>query len=496
MKQPGHAGFDALLEAAVDAIIVIDARGHVTAFNPSAERMFGYAAGEVIGHNVSMLMPEPYRTEHDGYIENYRRSGEAHIIGIGREVPARRKDGSTFPIYLAVGEIQDDGPDRFVGILRDITERKNAEEALRQREEQLGLVFESAPLGTATYDAEGAILSVNQAFSAMLGYEPQELLGRSFRDITHPGEVAASARRIRRAFNGELDTYRLEKRYLRKDGSVMYGMLHSGVVHDAQGKPMMLVAQVEDRTRQREAEEEVRRQRERLAHVGRISTIGEMAAGLAHEINQPLTAISNYARACRHMVAGGQSDAEELAAALDKIAAQAERAGEVIRRLRGMIRRREGEEADVDINELVREVAGLAEADARAYGLRLRLELTPELPPVHCDTVQIQQVLLNLVRNAIDAMLDDAPVDGAQTIRLRTLLDGGAIMVSVQDTGPGVSDQAASRMFTPFFTTKQEGMGLGLSISKNIIEAHGGELNHREATPAGTEFWFTLPAHG
>lgn len=485
--------FEALLAAAVDAIIVIDGSGTISAFNPAAERMFGYGAAGVAGRNVTILMPEPYKSAHDGYLRHYHDSGEAHIIGIGREVTAQRADGSTFPIDLAVGEIHGGEQRRFVGIIRDISERKRVEEQLRQREEQLRLVFDHAPLATVTYNEDGNISSANQAFCALLGYTLEEALRLNYRVITHADDLEGAMRRMAEAFRGELERYALPKRYLTKDGRVVHGMLHAGMVHDASGKPLLMVAQIEDRSRQQQAEKEVRQHRERLAHVGRISLMGEMAAGLAHEINQPLSAIGNYAQASKRILQEG-GDTGEATEALDKISMQALRAGEVIRRLRSMIRKRDSEPAIVDVNELVSDTLELVEVDARANNVRLRLELTPSLPAVRCDVIQIQQVLLNLVRNGIDAMLT---ASGERPhITIRTMASGErAVEIAVADAGFGVSPDVAQRLFTPFYTTKRDGLGLGLSISRGIVEAHGGELGHRANAPHGTIFFFTLPAN-
>ncbi len=484
--------FEALLAAAVDAIIVIDGAGIISAFNPAAERMFGYSAAEVAGRNVKVLMPEPYQSEHDGYLRHYHDTGEAHIIGIGREVTARRADGSIFPIDLAVGEIHGGEHRRFVGIIRDISERKRVEEQLRQREEQLRLVFDHAPLATVTYNADGNILSANQAFCALLGYTPEEALKLNYKIITHADDLEGAMRRMADAFRGELERYALPKRYLAKDGRVVHGMLHAGMVHDESGKPVLMVVQIEDRSRQHQAEVEVRQHRERLAHVGRISLMGEMAAGLAHEINQPLSAISNYAQASKRILEEGGGTAE-VTQALDKIAMQALRAGEVIRRLRSMIRKRDSEPAVVDTNELVTDTLELLEADARANNVRLRLELTPNLPRVRCDVIQIQQVVLNLVRNGIDAMLTNTAERPHITIRT-VPSNGDAVEIAVADAGFGVPPDVEQRLFTPFYSTKRDGLGLGLSISRGIVEAHGGELGHRANSPRGTVFFFTLPA--
>jgi len=361
--------FTALLDAAVDAIILIDEQGRITRFNRAAERLFGYTQDEVLLKNVSVLMPEPYRTEHDGYISRYASTGERRIIGIGREVEAQRKDGTVFPIELSVGEFRTtgeylpEGQHGFVGIIRDLTERK---------------------------------------------------------------------------------------------------------------------AQV------REAED----LRGRLAHVGRLGTLGEMVSGIAHEVNQPLTAISNYASACRRMVLAGAIEGQELAATLDKIAAQAERAGQVIRGLRALVRRRDELREPVEVNRLIREVIKLVDFDVRQAGYRIELDLAEPLPDVVGDAVQIQQVVLNLIRNGLDAMLEKALGD---TILVETALLDGQVEIRVTDSGPGLPATAKQRLFEPFFTTKAQGIGLGLSICKSIVTAHRGELTGDNAPAGGARFRVRLP---
>ena len=369
--------FNALLDAAVDAIILIDARGRVTRFNFAAERMFGYAEAEVVGRNVSMLMPEPYRSQHDGYLHRYETTSERRIIGIGREVEAQRKDGSTFPIDLSVGE---------------------------------------------------------------------------YRTATGPSDLHRRA----------------------EDSQTEHGYV--GIIRDL----------TERKAQTREAEG----LRARLTHVGRLGTLGEMVSGIAHEVNQPLTAISNYASACRRMVQAGTISGEELASTLEKIGAQAERAGQVIRGLRALVRRRDEVREPLDVNRLIRDVIKLVEFEVRQAGYRLVLELSEPLPATIGDPVQIQQVVLNLIRNGLDAMLERA---GGDTIRVETRVEQGKVEVRVTDSGPGIPRALEQRLFEPFFTTKPQGIGLGLSICKSIIGAHQGELTGETAPGGGALFRVRLP---
>ena len=359
----------AVLDAAVEAVILIDENGVIETFNRSAERLFGWTAAEVIGKNVSLLMEGADRAGHDGYLKRFLNTGEAKIIGIGREVPARRRDGSVFPAMLAVGEVQQSNPRRFVGFLHDITQRRQAEEAARQSEA-------------------------------------------------------------------------------------------------------------------------------RLNHFARLSTMGEMAAGLAHEINQPLTAIATFSQAATRMLARPEGiEREDLSEALDQITAQALRAGEVIRRLRAFVKNREVRHERVDCRRVVEDSRLLLEADARSNNVQLRLQVADSLPPITADPVQLQQVLINLVRNAIEASID---VPGAhREVVVSAKLDGaGMVEVAVADHGHGLSPEAAERLFHPFFTTKPSGTGLGLVISSSIIRAHHGRLAYRSTPGGGCTFFFTLPPLG
>ena len=359
----------AVLDAAVEAVILIDENGVIETFNRSAERLFGWTAAEVLGKNVSLLMEGADRAGHDGYLKRFLMTGEAKIIGIGREVPARRRDGSVFPAMLAVGEVQQSSPRRFVGFLHDITLRRQAEESARQSEA-------------------------------------------------------------------------------------------------------------------------------RLNHFGRLSTMGEMAAGLAHEINQPLTAIATFSQAATRMLARPEGiEREDLSEALDQITTQALRAGEVIKRLRAFVKNREVRHEMVDCSRLVEDSRLLLEADARSNNVRLRLQLADSLPPVTADPVQLQQVLINLVRNAIDATVDTAGPHGEVVLRA-SLDEEGMVEVAVVDHGHGLSAEAAERLFHPFFTTKSSGTGLGLVISSSIIRAHNGRLSYRSTPGGGCTFFFTLPPLG
>jgi two-component system sensor kinase FixL len=373
----------ALMDAAVDAVIIFDHRGGITAFNGSAERLFGYARGELLGRNVSALMPEPYQHEQNGYLGPFGRTRSPHMIGVGRQVEVLRKDGTRLPAFLSVGEVAGSEFPRFVGFVRDVTSERRA---------------------LAAIEAE------------------------------------------------------------------------------------------RDRARARQIEaQEAHRLQERLMHVSRMATMGEMAAGIAHELNQPLSAIVTYARACERFLDRANPDLPETRSALHEIGEEALRAGEIIRRLRQLVSGQESERTATDVNELVEDLSVLAQADARLHKATLELDLAEGLPLVSADRGQFQQMLLSLVRNAVEA-LGEVPA-AARKITIQTArVNDHAVEVSVSDNGPGVSPSIADRLFTPFVTTKAAGTGLGLAISRTIVQAHGGKIAHRPMTPSGACFFVRLPA--
>jgi two-component system sensor kinase FixL len=366
------AQFQSLLDACVDAVVIIDHRGLIEDFNPAATRLFGYRPEEVLGKSVGLLMPGHEASHHDAHISRYVQTREARIIGIGRDVYARRKDGSQFPASLAIGRLAGPDPPRFVGFLHDLTRRH------------------------------------------------------------------------------------------------------------------------EDEKHRVAAQEAVRDARERLTHVARLSTLGEMTTGLAHELNQPLTAITMYAQAAERLATQPVPAMEDVVGALQQIAAQALRAGEVIRRLRALVRNRQHQEELLDLNSVVRELVVLAQSDARMHNVRLELQLAEGLPSVLGDSVQLQQVLLNLVRNAIDAL--QAEPSGERVVVLRTAIVPLGVELSVSDCARGLDPAIEGRLFEAFATTKPEGTGLGLAISRSIVESHGGKLAWRPNEPRGSCFHFYLPA--
>jgi len=359
-----------ILDSVVDAVLTIDDQGVIQFVNAATERLFHYPARDLVGQPVTILMPEPYKAQHQQFVDSFLATREAKIIGIGRELTAVTREGDVFPVYLAVNEIKTGERSYFAGIVRDLTEQKQNQEALLE-------------------------------------------------------------------------------------------------------------------------------QRERLARVGRLSTMGEMTASIAHEINQPLTAISAYSTACMKLLEKDSTDVSRVLDGLRKLNEQSLRAGAVIERIQRFVRHEGSEKKLIDLNELMRDLVHLAAADARLHSVDLHFELQDDLPQVYGDPVQIQQVALNLIRNAIDAMLEVHCAYGADVV-VRTQRCDEGVEVAVIDLGTGVTEDNEALVFSPFHTTKAEGMGMGLSICRSIVRHHGGDLNFvnnkgRGEAAHGCTFYFRLP---
>jgi two-component system sensor kinase FixL len=483
----------ALMQAAVDAIIVIDHRGRIAALNDASCHMFGYRSDELLSENVSMLMPEPDRGAHDGYLARYLDTGKAKIIGIGREVTAQRKNGTTFPARLSVGRIADAGLPRFVGIVRDISAERDASAALKLERDRASAYLELNDAILLMLDSERRIVEINVRGNDILGKQSIDLHGRDWLQFMN-GEseceggrlllqcaLAGTSSREREFDSRSASGDRLRIRWrciarLDPDGGPA-GWLCAGVdVTD-------LVLRAED----------AHIAQDRLTRVARLATMGEMAAGVAHELNQPLTAITTYARAAERCLDTPIPDLSAIREVLREINAEGLRAGEIIRRLRQMVRTDGPEEhAAEDVNALVNEIHSLITADARVHDARLRVVLGKGLPLIMGNAVQLQQVVLNLLRNSLEA-LRGMPA-GTRDVEISTHQAAeGHVEIQVSDNGPGVDPSVADCLFEPFCTTKGSGTGLGLAISRTIAHSHGGTIGTRPVDPQGACFFLRLP---
>jgi two-component system sensor kinase FixL len=483
-----------LVDTAVDGIVVIDERGTVQLFNRACEMLFGYESREVIGRNVNMLMPEPYHTEHDAYLKRYRETGDKRIIGIGRHVAGRRADGTVFPMYLSVGAIHDPVQGRaFVGIIRDETETRAAEEALRDQAVRLRSTLETVPDAIIVIDERGIIDSFSPSAERLFGWTTPEIRGKNVSALMPPP--------YRENHDSYIERYRRtgERRIigigrvvvgLRRNGSTFPMELQVGEMRILDRR--MFTGFVRDLTERTAVENRLQNLQAELLHVSRLSAMGQMASALSHELNQPLTAVINWTQVARRLARGlEQAVPAKMLEAMDKAIDQANRAGQIIHRLRAFLEKREGERASEDANKVLEEAAALALVGSVEHGIRTHFELESDLPRILVDKVQVQQVIVNLIRNALEAMAES-------TTRVLTVCTRRAgpemVEVEVSDTGPGLAPEVVGQLFQPFVTTKSTGMGLGLSLSQSIIEAQGGRLKADTNESGGMSFSFTLPA--
>ena len=365
----------AVLDNAIEAIISINDQGTITHVNKTTEKIFGYAEQELVGQNITYLIPETEKSleQYRNSIHHYLATDSNKLIGINRELSAKHKDGRQVPIELTVAEISIAGMRSFTGIMRDISERKISEARLKQ------------------------------------------------------------------------------------------------------------------------SKEEVQQTRDRLAHMDRLHIASEMSTGIAHELNQPLTAISMYAQACRNLASNGNTDVDSLLSTLIRIDKQAQRAGDIIRNIRALVGKQDPHHQLTNINDLIHSTIELAQVDIECRTIRFNCECSETLPLIEIVSGQIQQVILNLIRNACDAMTGLKPQD--KTIRIITeQTSPDFITIILSDTGIGLDrDQDNEQLFQAFYSTKTHGMGMGLAISHSIINNHGGELRVNKEYRDGAEFYFTLP---
>jgi len=483
----------ALMEAAVDAVVVIDHHGRMLAANDATARIFGYRVDELLGENVSMLMPEPERRAHDGYLARHLETGKANIIGIGREVRAQRKDGEVFPMHLSVGRIQDSSPPRFVGLLRDASGEHAAREALQLERDRARAFLELHDSILLEIDPARRVCEINTRGGELLGAPVPEILGRDWLDfIRGDGERERACKMLESALASGQSR---EREYDAFDmgGELRRVYWRCVARRAADGSPAGWLCSGADVTDHVQREANARVAQDRLTRVARLATVGELAAGVAHEINQPLTAITTYARACARFLDMPEPDFAELREAVREIGAEGMRAGEIIRRLRRMARTDGGDErALLDIDALIEELRSLLLADARMYDVRLEFKLAGKLPQVLANGTQLQQVVLNLVRNAFEA-LAEIPAGSRMVEIATTRTADGAVEICVTDNGPGIAASVADKLFEQFTTTKETGTGLGLAISRTVVQSHRGRIGARNTQPRGAVFYVQLP---
>jgi PAS domain S-box-containing protein len=599
-----------IVEAASDAVISMDESGGILLANPATAKIFGYDPAGLIGKPLTILMPEFMRKPHETGFRRYLATGERHLNWQGAEVTALRNNGQEFPVEVSFGEMTRNEHKVFTGFIRDISEKKRAEDELRRQKEVFQKIFENIPVMIVFIGKDGCFELVNPEWERTVGRTLEEIRENNLdifvehfpdpqyrqmvrdyvnaptgewtefklsirdgrvidissyvvrlsdgstvgigRDVTErkraDAELRESEARFRlvadsapvmiwmsgtdklcnyfnkpwldftgRSIDQELgngwaegvdpedlqrclDTYiqafdrreafKMEYRLRRHDGEFRW-VLDIGVPRfNPDGSFAGYIGSCIDVTEQRRAEEQLRQTQEDLARVIRVASMGALAAAIAHEVNQPLTAIVTNGQFCLRQLDATTSNPDELRAAIGGIVDDGTRASAVISRIRGLLTKEAPNRTELDINQIIQDVTILLSNELTRNGVSLRTELASDLPRVPGDPVQLQQVLINLIMNAIEAM--SSSTKGRRNILIRSAKNRDGVLVQIQDSGSGIEPGLANRIFEPFFTTKAKGIGMGLSISHSIIESHGGRLGIVPSS-AGALFEFTLP---
>jgi len=606
-----EASHRVVVEAASDAVISMDESGAILLANPATSRIFGYDPVDLIGRPLTVLMPEFMQKLHEAGFKRYLATGKRHLNWQGTEVTALRKDGEEFPAEVSFGEMTSSGHKVFTGFIRDISEKKRAEDELRKQKEVFQKIFEHIPVMIVFIGPDGRFELVNPEWERAVGWTLKEIRERNLdicvehfpdpqdrqkvrdyvaaptsewtefnlrtsdgrvivvsgytvrlsdgstvgigRDITQQKHAEAELRESEARFrlvadsapvmiwmtgadklctycnkpwldftgrsidrelgNGWADgvapedshryadiftqrferrePFRMEYRFRRKDGEYRW-VLNIGVPRFNPDKSFAgYIGSCIDVTDQRQAEERLRRTQRDLARVSRVVAMGELAAAIAHEVNQPLGAVVTNASASLRWLAGQAPNLEEAREAIERTVRDANRASEVIVRIRALLQKGPPQQEQLDVNAVIREVLTLAGNELLHSGIAVQTDLAPDVPNVLGDHIQLQQVLLNLILNGIDAMR--TIIDRPRELRIKSAKHPDGVLIQVHDSGEGIDPEQANRIFEPFFTTKPQGIGIGLSVGRSIVEAHGGRLWFTPGPSHGVIFQFTMP---
>jgi len=481
-----------LFETAPEGIALIGTDGYVRAANTAQARLYGYESPQQLeGLYAPLCVAEKDRERATQTMKDLLNGEERST----RHYTAVRRDGSEFIVEVTSAILRGLGREiqGYLCLTRDITDVKRSEEALKESEQRFRQVANTAPVLIWTSGPDKLCNFFNQPWLDFTGRTLEEEQGNGWTAGVHADDLAACLKIYNESFDARLP-FTMEYRLRRHDGQYRWIADHGVPRYDSQRNFLGYIGSCADVTERRQAEAEAQQRRAELAHVARVSTVGALAGTLAHELNQPLNAILNNAQAGSRFLAGKTPDLAEVRGALDDIAQDTKRAGEVIRQIRAFVKKDEPKFQSLDLNRVIEEVVRLLHGDSQIRKVGVALELAPDLPPARGDSVQIQQVVLNLLLNAFDAM-KDVP-EGGRTVLLRTRQpEAASLQIEVRDRGTGVSPERLMNLFEPFHSSKREGLGLGLSISHSIIEAHRGRLWAENNPDRGATFYFTLPVH-
>jgi PAS domain S-box-containing protein len=478
-----------LIDANIMGIFIWHLDGRIVDANEAFLRIVGYGRDDLSSGRLRWreLTPAEWRTADDRRVAELEASGTAQP----HEKEYFRKDGSRVPVLVGAATFEGTS-DEGAAFVFDLTDRKKADEAVRASEIRWRTMFEKFPVGIVLRDAEHRYMSANPAFQQMVGYSERELIHLSPLDITHEDDRPASERMLTELQSGVRQTVEKEKRFRRKDGSVVWTMVSTFHIPEAGPIPAFYPAIVVDITKRKQAEEALRESELELARVSRLTTMGELAASIAHELRQPLSAAVTNGTTCQHWLSEDTLDLARARKAAQRMIAAAQRASEVMDRIRGLINKTSSEKISVVVNDLICETLALIETELRARQIVVATDLAEPPISIVADRVQLQQVVLNLIMNAAEAM--SLVADRTRLLRISSQREPpSSVLIRVADAGTGLDPTIAERIFDPFFTTKAGGVGMGLSICRSIIDGHGGRLWASPAPSYGALVQFMLP---
>lgn len=486
----------AVVNTAIDGLIVIEADGRIALFNPACEKLFGYAAAEVLGRNIALLMPEPDHSAHDGYIRRYRETGEKRIIGIGREVLGRRKDGTVFPFELAVGAFGAPDAPMFVGVIHDLSKYRRSEERRQESEARIRLLVDSiTDYAIFMMDAEGKVLTWNAGAQNLTGFTPEEAIGHTRDRFYIDSELNIDSPSQALSIAAQKGRYVNEEWRQRKDGSRFWASVVITALYDSAGDLTGFVNITRDMTERRQAED----LRDQLRQAQKMEALGQLTGGIAHDFNNLLAVIVGNLE-----LLGDRVDDDESRRLIEQALRNASRGADLTRRLLAFGRRQQLKPSRMDVNE---QIMGMLDMLRRTLGgsVAVEMNLSPAPQIVEADASELENAILNIALNARDAMRGSGRLTIAtsavylkepRVMPTRTAPAGDYVAIALRDTGIGMSPEILGRVFEPFFTTKEfgKGTGLGLSMVYGFIAQSGGYVEVDSMPGHGTEFRLFLPA--